>query len=161
MSPFTLRIYEKVCVCTCGCTQSCPTFATPWLQPSRCFRQWNFPGKNTGVGCHFLLQGICPTQGSNLCLLHWRADSLPLGKRWGNQSFLFYAKYSMNIISFNPHTNLVKYGVLLPLQIISFFCIWSHFLPLSRSSTKLKVPGWQGLCSCTSVPAAPSARPGT
>ena len=30
----------------------------------------NFPGKNTGVGCHFLLQGIFPTQGSNSCLLH-------------------------------------------------------------------------------------------
>ena len=29
-----------------------------------------FPGKNTGVGCHFLLQGIFPTQGSNLSLLH-------------------------------------------------------------------------------------------
>ena len=34
---------------------------------------WNFPGNNTGVGCHFLLQGIFSTQGSNpcfLCLLH-------------------------------------------------------------------------------------------
>ena len=29
----------------------------------------NSPGKNTGVGCHFLLQGILLTQGSNLCLL--------------------------------------------------------------------------------------------
>ena len=39
------------------------------------------PGTNTGVGCHFLLQGIFPTQGSNphlLCLLHWQAGSLPL-----------------------------------------------------------------------------------
>ena len=33
---------------------------------------WDFPGKNTGVGCHFLLQGIFPTQGSNLGLLHCR-----------------------------------------------------------------------------------------
>ena len=42
----------------------------------------NFPGKNTGVGCHFLLQGIFLTQGSNphlLHLLHWQADSL----HWG------------------------------------------------------------------------------
>ena len=42
---------------------------------------WNFSGKNTGVGCHFLLQGIFPTQGPNprlLRLLHWQADSLPL-----------------------------------------------------------------------------------
>ena len=31
---------------------------------------WDSPGKNTEVGCHFLLQGIFSTQGSNLCLLH-------------------------------------------------------------------------------------------
>ena len=38
------------------------------------------PSKNTAVGCHALLQGIFPTQGSNpclLCLLHWQAGSLP------------------------------------------------------------------------------------
>ena len=37
-----------------------------------------FPGKNTGVSCHFLLQGIFPTQGANLSLLRllrWQADS--------------------------------------------------------------------------------------
>ena len=42
---------------------------------------WNFPGKNTGVACHFLIQGIFLTQGPNpclFCLLHWWADSLPL-----------------------------------------------------------------------------------
>jgi len=37
-----------------------------------------FPGKNTGVGCRFLLQEIFPTQRSNLHLLHWQVDSLPL-----------------------------------------------------------------------------------
>ena len=31
----------------------------------------DFSGKNTGVCCYFLLQGICLTQGSNLCLLHF------------------------------------------------------------------------------------------
>ena len=39
------------------------------------------PGKNTGVDCQALLQGIFPTQGSNpcpLCLLHWQAGSLLL-----------------------------------------------------------------------------------
>ena len=34
--------------------------------------------KNTGAGCHGLLQGIFPTQGSNPRLLHWQAGSLPL-----------------------------------------------------------------------------------
>ena len=33
------------------------------------------PGKNTGVGCHFLLKGIFPDQGLNLRLLHWQVDS--------------------------------------------------------------------------------------
>ena len=37
-----------------------------------------FPGKNTGVGWHFLLQEVFLTQGSNLVLLHWQVDSLPL-----------------------------------------------------------------------------------
>ena len=40
------------------------------------------PGKNSGVGCRFLLQGIFPTLESNLCLLHWQADSLPLAPTW-------------------------------------------------------------------------------
>ena len=50
-------------------------------RPTRLFRPWDFPGNNTGVGCHFLLQWIFLTQGLNLCLLrllHWQARSLPL-----------------------------------------------------------------------------------
>ena len=42
------------------------------------------PGKNTGVGCHFLLQGIFPIQGWKprlLGLLYWQTDSLPLSHR--------------------------------------------------------------------------------
>ena len=33
------------------------------------------------LGCYFLLQGIFPTQGLNLCLLHWQVDSLPLSQQ--------------------------------------------------------------------------------
>ena len=39
-------------------------------EPTRLLCPWNSPGKNTGVGCHFLLTGIFPTQGVNLGLLH-------------------------------------------------------------------------------------------
>ena len=42
------------------------------LQPARFLSPWNSPGKNTGVGCHALLQGIFPTQGSNPGLPHCR-----------------------------------------------------------------------------------------
>ena len=62
--------------------QSCLTLCDPMdCSPPGSLRQWDSPGKNTAVGCHFLLQGIFPTQGSNLwllCLLHWQVDSLPL-----------------------------------------------------------------------------------
>ena len=47
---------------------------------------WDFPGKNTGVGCPFLLQGIFTTQGSNLGLLHCKQVLLlsePPGKPSG------------------------------------------------------------------------------
>ena len=42
---------------------------------------WDSPGKNSGVGCHFHLQGILLNQESNPCLLgplHWHTGSLPL-----------------------------------------------------------------------------------
>ena len=40
------------------------------LWPTRFFCLWDSPDKNTGVGCHFLLQGIFLTQGSSPGLLH-------------------------------------------------------------------------------------------
>ena len=59
-------------------TQSCPILCDPMdysLPGSSCL--WDFPGNNTGVGCHFLLQGIFPTQGSNPGLPHCRQMLLP------------------------------------------------------------------------------------
>ena len=62
--------------------QSCPTLCNPMdCSPTRLLYPWNFLGKNTGVSCHFLLQGLFLTQGLNLCVLcflHRQADSLPL-----------------------------------------------------------------------------------
>ena len=40
------------------------------------------------MGCHFLLQGIFLTQESNLCLLHWQADSLPLSHQGSPKTFI-------------------------------------------------------------------------
>ena len=53
--------------------QSCLTLQPHELWPATLLCPWDSPGKNTGVGCHALLQGIFPTHGSNtrlLCLLH-------------------------------------------------------------------------------------------
>ena len=48
-------------------TQSCQTLCDPmdWHieEPTRLIHPWNSPGKNTGVGCHFLLQGNLPDPG--------------------------------------------------------------------------------------------------
>ena len=56
---------------------SCPTLCDPVdYSPLGSSNHGGSPGKNTGVGCHALLQGIFPTRGSNprpSCLLHWQA----------------------------------------------------------------------------------------
>ena len=49
------------------------------LQPARLLCPWGSPGKNTGVGCHALLQGIFPTQGLNPGLPHCRRILHQLG----------------------------------------------------------------------------------
>ena len=69
---------RKPFICYCLVTQLCLTVCNPILQFARLLCPWDSPGKNTGVGCHALLQGIFWTQGLNLGLLHWQADSLPL-----------------------------------------------------------------------------------
>ena len=77
----SMYIHVCVCVCVCSVAQLCPTLYDPMNYIARILSPWKFPGKNIGVGCHFLLQGIFLTQRSNppfFYLLHWQADSLPL-----------------------------------------------------------------------------------
>ena len=86
ISPWTLRRQAKVDrkvfmkeVCVCILTRSVVSDSvTPWTVACQAPLSVGF--KNTGVGCHFLLQEIFPIQGSNsplLLLLHWQAGSLP------------------------------------------------------------------------------------
>ena len=67
---------------------SCSVMSVPLrphgLQPARLLYPRDFPGRDIGVGSHFLLQGIFPTHGQNLHFLHlwhWQADSLPLSHK--------------------------------------------------------------------------------
>ena len=55
-----------VCVCVLSRVR---LFVTPWTVAARLLCPWVFPGKDTGVGCLFLLQGIFLTQGQNPGLL--------------------------------------------------------------------------------------------
>ena len=72
-------MYKKVVVFSYSVLSN---FAATWTAKLiKLLCPWDFPGKNTGVGCHALLQRIFPTQGLNSHLphlLHWQADSLPL-----------------------------------------------------------------------------------
>ena len=59
-----------VCVCVCVCTLSrAQFFATPWTVAHQGPLSMKCSGKNTGVGCHFLLQEIFLTKGLNPRLL--------------------------------------------------------------------------------------------
>ena len=89
---------------------------------TRLLSSWDFPSKNTAVGCHFLLQGIFQIQGWNphlLCLLHWQASSLPLapprkpsdsfGLSWhlpcgftNSHTFIFYTQSRWSFPRFTP-----------------------------------------------------------
>ena len=69
--------------------QLCPTLCNPmdYSPPDSC--PWDSPGKNTGVGSYFFLQGIFPTQGSNPGLLHCRQIPYHLNRQ-GSPSFNKY-----------------------------------------------------------------------
>ena len=66
--------------CVCSVTHLCPTLCSPMDCTPPASSVHGIVGKNIGMGCHFLLQGIFPTQAWNprlLCPLHWQAYSLP------------------------------------------------------------------------------------
>ena len=65
-----LRIFLKELVKSLS---RAPLFGAPWrVACTKLLHPWDFQGKSTGVGCHFLLRGIFPTQGSNPGLSHCR-----------------------------------------------------------------------------------------
>ena len=83
MQPYSLlvEIQENVHACVPSCVSHVQLFATLWMMATRLLCPWDSLRKNTGVGCHALLQGSFPTQGSNphlLHLLHWQVGSLPV-----------------------------------------------------------------------------------
>ena len=100
--------------------QSCPTLCDPidCGPPGPLVH-----GKNTGVGWHFLLQGIFLIQGLNLCLLNWQADSLPLS----------HLESLIIIMTAFPGQPLSKYM----LSWISFFIHWTVF------AVEHQVPTWE------------------
>ena len=82
----------------CSVAKSCSTLLQlPWTIVHQASLSVGFSGKNTGVGCHFLLQGVFSNQVSNPRLLHWQADSLPLS-HLRRITYVIY-NYNCNILN--------------------------------------------------------------
>ena len=115
-----------VCVCARSAAKLYRTLFNPMdhsLPGSSC--PWDFPGGNTGVSCHVLLQGICPTQGSNLSLLHRHVGSSPpshLG-----------TPYQLGMVT------MKRYGVLTPIGPFVRYetCVSDNLVPCTEHSVPL------------------------
>ena len=77
-----------------SCSVMSDSFATPRTVACQVPLSMGFPGKNTGVGCHFLLQGIFQTQALNPHLLHWQAASSPLSYHGSLQQGIIWPQMS-------------------------------------------------------------------
>ena len=78
-----MRIQYNYEVSEVKAAQLCLTLRPHRLQPTRLLCPWDSPGKNTGVGYHFILQGIFPARGLNLGLSHCRQVCHLLSHRGG------------------------------------------------------------------------------
>ena len=87
-----MYVWVCVCVCVCMCSITSNTLQLHGLQPASLLCPSDSPGKRTGMGCHFFIQEISPTQGSNLRLLHWQADSLPLSHLGSPRMYVLMCK---------------------------------------------------------------------
>ena len=81
----TPLVFTCVYACVCVCSAMSDSLQPCGLKPASFLLPWDFPGKDTGLGCHFLLQRIFLTWGSleslksrDLLSPHWQAGSLPL-----------------------------------------------------------------------------------
>ena len=137
--------YRELCSMLCGCldergvcgrkcvhvhTQSCLTLWPYGLQPTRLLCSWDSPGKNTGVGCHFLLQGIFPIQGSNQLLWflphHWQILCHCLGSSWGEwiRALVWVSPFT-GLTTCSSH-NILCWSAILKYKIKSFKKKWKQ-----------------------------------
>ena len=90
------------------------------LYPTTLLCLCDFPGKSTGVGCHFLLQGIFPTQGSNPGLPHCRQMLYHLSHQGSNRneiSNMYIFKFASPLHTFSsPNTHMHTQAYLKHLQ---------------------------------------------
>ena len=85
-----LICYVHLYMLLLSCSVMSNSFVTPQPVAHQGLCPRDLPDKNTGVGCHFLLQEIFLTQGSNLHLLHLQADSLLLSYQGSSNLYILH-----------------------------------------------------------------------
>ena len=98
------------------------------LEPARLLCSWDSPGKNTGVGCHFLLQGIFPNQESNLDLLHCRQVLNQLSYK----EKPYYTLYAIYIDFLPPKVSFLLIQILICFILIFDWLIFGCIGPYPR-----------------------------
>ena len=96
--------FSSVPHCCCLVTQWCLTLCDPMdCSPPGSSVHGDSPGRNTGMGCHFLLQGIFPTQGLNLYLLNCLQILYQLSHQGSPWSSLVIVMFCLDSVSPLPH----------------------------------------------------------
>ena len=117
------------------CSHSCPLIWWCYLSISSSathfsgFSAMGFSRQERWSGFHFLLQGIFPTQGSNPCLLHWQADSLPRSHQ-GSPSWVSFYLEAQETATGPQKTKS---------EGTSLYCIWYY-----RKKREKEGRGWGG-----------------
>ena len=111
---------SKSVLVLCLLAQSCPILCDPMdcNLPSSSVHG-DSPGKNTGVGCHALLQGIFPTQGLNPCAPHCRWILYHL-RNQGSPRILEWVAYPFSRVS-----SWSRNGIRFPCIAFGFFTSWA------------------------------------
>ena len=129
------------------------------LLPIRLLCPLDFPDKNTGVGCHLLLQGVFLTQGSNpclLCLLNWQADSSPLshlGSPFKKVHRIKSSKEPEPVLSASDVSKIASCLCLLLLTALQLYDLPPSFPPPVSNSSSCVFTWCQhlGASSCTAL----------
>ena len=129
---------------------SCLTLQTCGLGSSRLLCPWNSPGKNTGMCCHFLLQGIFPTQRLNPGLLHCRQILFTVWvTNWPSNLWVWlYLIMPHKCVSFSRRSltqklkmTLISLWDMVSGLLISCLCagkqVWTIGVPIRSSTNKL------------------------
>ena len=132
--------------------------------PVRLLCPWNSSGKSTAVDCHPLLQGIFPSQGSNLhllCLLHCRRILYPLSHLgWHAYHLVFFRgapkTQLVPFVSIKTHFFFQAMNACVTADPHNLCCLWLHSFqigPRFSNAISPQTPSWDAEIS--SVPKLP------